>query len=86
MSAETTNLGGKRMIDSLKDYLIGFKQGKASRQAEIIEMINERIKSGFTDEGDKWILRDLKQQILEEKKSETEKTNRRKTTYKRIRR
>jgi len=67
MSAETTNLGGKRMIDSLKDYLIGFKQGKASRQAEIIEMINERIKSGFTDEGDKWILRDLKQQILEGK-------------------
>ena len=55
------------MIDSLKDYLIGFKQGKASRQAEIIEMINERIKSGFTDEGDKWILRDLKQQILEGK-------------------
>ena len=30
--------------------------------------------------------RELKQQILEEKKSETEKTNRRKTTYKRIRR
>ena len=65
---------------------LSFKQGQASRQAEIIEMINERIKSGFTDEGDKWILRDLKQQILEEKKSETEKTNRRKTTYKRIRR
>ena len=64
---------------------------KQSRQAEIIEMIDKlSFRSDRFDDDNNEILmieaRELKQQILEEKKSETEKTNRRKTTYKRIRR